>query len=72
MSIETHKYTNGEITIIWKPDVCIHSRKCFMGLPTVFDPRKRPWIEMDGTDTAAIVAQIQKCPSGALSYVDAK
>jgi uncharacterized Fe-S cluster protein YjdI len=69
MSIETHHYSNGEITIIWKPDMCIHSRKCFTGLPGVFDPRRRPWIEMDNATTEEIVEQIKKCPSGALSYV---
>jgi uncharacterized Fe-S cluster protein YjdI len=69
MPIETHQYDNGEITIIWKPNLCIHSGKCFMGLPQVFDPRRRPWIEIDKATTAQIVEQIKKCPSGALSYV---
>ena len=68
MPIETHKYTNGEITIIWKPEMCIHSRRCFLGLPEVFDPRKRPWIEMGEVDSMRIKEQIKKCPSGALSY----
>jgi uncharacterized Fe-S cluster protein YjdI len=63
----THTYTNGEVTVLWKPSVCIHSAICFQGLPAVFDPRARPWIDMTGADTAAIVAQVHKCPSGALS-----
>ena len=64
----TKKYTNGEVTIVWKPDVCRHSGICFRGLPLVFDPRRRPWImpEMAGTDE--IVEQVKRCPSGALSY----
>jgi uncharacterized Fe-S cluster protein YjdI len=69
MSIETHKYSNGEITILWKPKLCIHSGICFTGLPLVFDPRKRPWIEIKNADTMHIVDQIKKCPSGALSYI---
>jgi uncharacterized Fe-S cluster protein YjdI len=69
MSIETHHYSNGEITIIWKPEICIHSRNCFTGLPNVFDPRRKPWIEIDNATTEEIIAQIKKCPSGALSYV---
>ncbi|GJM32211.1 MAG: hypothetical protein DHS20C18_12120 [Saprospiraceae bacterium] len=62
------EYSNGEVTIVWKPDVCIHSEMCFKGLPTVFDPKARPWINAEGANTEAIMAQVNKCPSGALSY----
>jgi uncharacterized Fe-S cluster protein YjdI len=65
----TKRYTNGEVTVVWKPDVCIHSTICFRGLPGVFDPRKRPWVAIDGADTDAIIVQVKQCPSGALSYV---
>ncbi len=67
--MEKH-YTNGEITIDWKPDLCIHSTNCWKGLSAVFDPRKRPWIKMDGADTPAIRAAVARCPSGALSLRD--
>jgi uncharacterized Fe-S cluster protein YjdI len=62
------KYTNGEITIVWKPDVCIHSAICFKGLHSVFNPTKRPWVNVEGANTEKIVAQVDKCPSKALSY----
>lgn len=68
MSETFKKYTNGEVTVVWKPDVCIHSRLCWTQLGEVFDPRKRPWINMEGADTARIIDQVSKCPSGALSY----
>lgn len=64
----TKHYTNGEITITWKPNQCIHSKLCWTGLAEVFNPRERPWIKMDAATTASIMAQIDKCPSGALSY----
>lgn len=64
----TKKYTNEEITIVWKPETCIHSRICWTQLRQVFDPTKRPWITMEGTDTEKIIEQVRKCPSGALSY----
>lgn len=64
----TKKYSNGEVTIVWKPDMCIHSGICFRGLPEVFDPRRRPWVEADKAATDKIVEQIRQCPSGALSY----
>jgi uncharacterized Fe-S cluster protein YjdI len=64
----TKKYTNGEVTIVWKPELCIHSGNCFRGLNEVFDPQKRPWVTPDGTTSDRIIEQIKKCPSGALSY----
>ncbi len=62
------EYTNGEITIVWKPDMCQHSALCWKGLVDVFDPRKRPWINMQGADNESIIRQVGTCPSGALSY----
>ena len=64
----TKKYTNNEVTIVWKPSQCIHSGICFKGLSAVFDPRGRPWVVTENGTTAQITAQINKCPSGALSY----
>jgi uncharacterized Fe-S cluster protein YjdI len=64
----TKKYSNGEVTIVWKPDMCIHSANCFKGLGPVFNPRKKPWINPLGAPTLEIIAQVKKCPSGALTY----
>ncbi len=67
----TKKYTNGVVTIVWKPNTCIHSTICWKeatGLPAVFDPRERPWIRPEAATTEQMIEQIKKCPSGALSY----
>lgn len=56
------------MTIVWKPNECIHSTMCFKGLGNVFDPTKRPWITPEGSTTEKIIDQVKKCPSGALSY----
>lgn len=67
----TKKYTNGEVTIVWQPSLCIHSAICWRhkdSLPEVFNPSKKPWISPDGATTQKIVDQVKKCPSGALSY----
>lgn len=68
MPKDTHKYTNDEVTVVWKPDTCIHSTACWKGLIAVFNPKERPWIKMDGATTEQIIEQVRKCPSGALSY----
>jgi len=61
------KYSNGKVTVVWQPVKCIHSKKCFHGLPQVFDPSNRPWVNIEGDNSAAIVDQVKLCPSGALS-----
>lgn len=68
MPLKTHKYTKGDITVIWQPVKCIHSAMCFKGLPGVFDPGRKPWIEMKNGDKEEIITQVLKCPSGALSF----
>ncbi len=64
----TKNYTNGEVTVVWQNGKCIHSAICFKGLPSVFDPGKRPWVRPEGANTQQIIEQVKKCPSGALSY----
>jgi len=61
------KYSNEEISVIWKPGLCQHSTNCWKGLINVFDPRKKPWINIDGDTSERIIEQVKKCPSGALS-----
>jgi len=64
----TRTYENGEIRVIWRPALCAHSGVCVGGLPAVFRPRERPWIHLAGAPSERIVAQIEQCPSGALSW----
>lgn len=61
-------YKNDEITIVWENKKCIHSTLCWKGLVSVFNPKNRPWIDASNADAKTITAQIDKCPSGALSY----
>jgi uncharacterized Fe-S cluster protein YjdI len=63
----TKNYSNDDITVVWKPHVCIHSKKCWKELREVFDPSIRPWINMKGASSERIREQVNNCPSGALS-----
>ncbi|MBD78891.1 MAG: hypothetical protein CL840_08225 [Crocinitomicaceae bacterium] len=62
------KYRTENLTIGWEPDKCIHSAVCISQLASVFDINKRPWINVDGASEEEIAKQIDRCPSGALSY----
>jgi uncharacterized Fe-S cluster protein YjdI len=66
----TKHYKRDNITVVWKPNQCIHSTICWKGLAEVFNPRKRPWINMDGAEVERIIKQVKNCPSGALSYFE--
>jgi len=61
------RYTAGDVTVVWQPALCIHAKNCWHELPEVFNPRARPWVKIDGADAGRIIAQVDRCPSGALS-----
>lgn len=65
--METHEYTNGEITILWKPKLCVHAGICVKSLPQVYNPKERPWLKPENATSQELIDQIGKCPSGALS-----
>ena len=61
-------YANDAIEVLWEPKLCIHVRNCVRGLPHVFDPERRPWIDVDAADAGAIAAPILTSPTGALHF----
>lgn len=49
--------------------LCSHSAECVRGLPAVFRPGERPWIQPEAAASVdEIVRTIRRCPTGALSY----
>ena len=62
------EYKKGDFTIVWKPEKCIHSGVCVKTLPDVYHPKEKPWIKPENASVEALKAQINACPSGALSY----
>lgn len=61
-------YSNGEISVVWKPERCIHSAVCVKNSPAVFKPKERPWVKIEAEATSKIADTVKKCPSGALTY----
>lgn len=68
MESSDRDYTNGEITVFWRPGKCIHATTCYRELIEVFNPRKRPWVNIHGAPTERIIDVINKCPTDALTY----
>lgn len=62
------KYKKEELTIVWEPKKCIHAAVCVKELPGVYDPNAKPWIKPENASVDQLKSQIDKCPSGALTY----
>lgn len=68
--MDTHHYEHPDLTVVWKPKLCKHAGICVKMLPQVYNPKARPWINLNVTVTKdQLINQINACPSGALSYL---
>ena len=68
MDPQDRDYSNDDITVHWRASKCIHATTCYRELIEVFNPRKRPWVNMKGAPTERIIEIVMKCPTHALSY----
>lgn len=61
-------YNNQDLIVYWNPDLCIHVSYCLKNLPSVFDKKNRPWVNINGAPPEEIIKLIDTCPSRALLY----
>jgi len=61
-------YEAKEVTIHDNRGICAHIGYCTDELPAVFRLGIEPWVDPDGASGERIIAQVRRCPSGALSY----
>lgn len=61
-------YRGRRITIHDNRAICAHAGVCTDNLSAVFRLGQEPWIDANGADPEAVMALVQRCPSGALSY----
>jgi uncharacterized Fe-S cluster protein YjdI len=63
------EFSNGEVTVYWQSDLCIHSANCLIRLPEVFNSKKKPWINIHAANSKDIMKAVDTCPSRALTYL---
>ena len=61
-------YETDDICVFWNPEICQHAAKCTRGNKAVFDPKRRPWIDLSQASAEEIAEVIEQCPSKALQY----
>jgi len=61
-------YSGVSITVFDNRSICAHAGYCTNGLADVFRMKQEPWIDPDAATIKEIIAIVNKCPSGALSY----
>ena len=64
----TREYRTDHIAVQWYADRCIHTARCIRAAPRVFDPRRRPWVDLAGAPPDEVAAAVELCPTGALHY----
>lgn len=61
------EYRGSGVVVGFDSALCIHAAECVRGLPQVFNPEARPWIQPDKAAAQQIIDVVARCPSGALS-----
>jgi len=55
------------VTVSYTPVLCSHAAECQASSAAVFNPARKPWVDVSQGDLADILTAVGKCPSGALS-----
>ncbi len=68
MSDKIFLYPGEKISIQYEVKRCIHAAECAHGLPGVFDPQRKPWINPNEAAADAVATLVERCPTGALHF----
>jgi CDGSH-type Zn-finger protein/uncharacterized Fe-S cluster protein YjdI len=61
-------YETDGVRVHWDSSRCIHTGICLRTLPSVFDVRRRPWVDLQGAEAEVVADAGVRCPTGALRY----
>jgi len=62
------EYSTKDLIVYWNPKICSHPGYCWRDLPDVFNPERRPWVDLQAARPEEIIKTIDICPTGALMY----
>lgn len=68
MTDEFRRYTGKDIDVDYSLKRCIHAAECVRGAVKVFNPRQKPWIQVDNESADKVAEVVLRCPTGALKY----
>ena len=60
-------YLKDDLVVFWDSEKCYHARRCVGSSTKIFDPLRRPWIDLSQGDMPQIWQAVSCCPSGALT-----
>ncbi len=62
-------YPGKFIDVMWDPRLCIHIGECGRAQGDLFVAGRQPWCQPDRAASAEVVDVVERCPSGALTYL---
>ncbi|TCP27063.1 putative Fe-S cluster protein YjdI [Scopulibacillus darangshiensis] len=68
MAEDKHDYKSDDLIVSFYPNRCNHIGACVDTLKEVFNPEKKPWVNLDQASVEEICRTISLCPTGALQY----
>jgi CDGSH-type Zn-finger protein/uncharacterized Fe-S cluster protein YjdI len=63
-------FPGKEVDIQWDERLCIHIAECGQSEGELFVSGRDPWCVPDSTTLAEVAEVCERCPSGALTYID--
>jgi len=63
-----HAFRDDAIEVTWSRRRCIHVAACVFTQPAVFQPGRRPWVDVTRAGADDVAATVLRCPTGALHY----
>ncbi len=69
MKMKPHTYDGEKVSVTFDLARCIHAAECVRGLPDVFDPNRKPWVQPNNADADELLRVVERCPTGALKAV---
>jgi len=63
-------YEGAKINVTWDGRLCIHIAECGYAEGDLFVGGRKPWCVPDTSSTEEVIEICERCPTGALSFVD--